>query len=100
MQYAKNAADDFAESLEDWLRNLDEKYSLTPAAHEVVQAVINDPRHASFASAAELAKKAEVNVATITRTAQSLGFSGWGSAIRTMYGMRTLHRRACPMRTS
>lgn len=77
MQYAKNAADDFAESLEDWLRNLDEKYGLTPAAHEVVQAVINDPRHASFASAAELAKKAEVNVATITRTAQSLGFSGW-----------------------
>jgi len=77
MQYAKNTADDFAESLEDWLRNLDEKYGLTPAAHEVVQAVINDPRHASFASAAELAKKAEVNVATITRTAQSLGFSGW-----------------------
>jgi len=77
MQYAKNAADDFAESLEDWLRNLDEKYGLTPAAHEVVQAVINDPRHASFSSAAELAKKAEVNVATITRTAQSLGFSGW-----------------------
>lgn len=77
MQYAKNAADDFAEPLEDWLRNLDEKYGLTPAAHEVVQAVINDPRHASFASAAELAKKAEVNVATITRTAQSLGFSGW-----------------------
>ncbi|UXS04668.1 MurR/RpiR family transcriptional regulator [Agrobacterium tumefaciens] len=77
MQYAKNAADTFAESLEDWLRNLDERYSLTPAAHEVVQAVINDPRHASFASAADLAQKAEVNVATITRTAQSLGFSGW-----------------------
>ncbi|WP_223567565.1 MurR/RpiR family transcriptional regulator [Agrobacterium tumefaciens] len=77
MQYAKNAAGTFAESLEDWLRNLDERYSLTPAAHEVVQAVINDPRHASFASAADLAKKAEVNVATITRTAQSLGFSGW-----------------------
>ncbi|MDS7594238.1 MurR/RpiR family transcriptional regulator [Agrobacterium tumefaciens] len=77
MQYAKNTADTFAESLEDWLRNLDEKHSLTPAAHEVVQAVINDPRHASFASAADLAQKAEVNVATITRTAQSLGFSGW-----------------------
>lgn len=77
MQYAKNAADIFVESLEDWLRSLDEKHSLTPAAHEVVQAVINDPRHASFASAADLAKKANVNVATITRTAQSLGFAGW-----------------------
>ncbi len=77
MQYAKNAAGDFAGTLEDWLRHLDEKFSLTPAAHEVVQAVINDPRHASFASATELAQKADVNVATITRTAQSLGFSGW-----------------------
>lgn len=77
MQYAKNAASSFAQPLEDWLRDLDEKHSLTPAAHEVVQAVINDPRQASFASAAELAKRANVNVATITRTAQSLGFSGW-----------------------
>ncbi|CUX06838.1 MurR/RpiR family transcriptional regulator (plasmid) [Agrobacterium rosae] len=77
MQYAKNAASEFMQSLEDWLRHLDEKHELTPAAHEVVQAVINDPRHASFASAAELAMRANVNVATITRTAQSLGFSGW-----------------------
>lgn len=77
MQYAKNAASEFIQSLEDWLRHLDEKHELTPAAHEVVQAVINDPRHASFASAAELAMRANVNVATITRTAQSLGFSGW-----------------------
>lgn len=77
MQYAKNAAGTFAESLEDWLRDMDVRCSLTPAAHSVVQAVIRDPRHASFASAAELAKRAEVNVATITRTAQNLGFSGW-----------------------
>lgn len=77
MQYAKNAAGSFAESLEDWLRDIEEKCGLTPAAHEVVQSVINDPRHASFASAAELAKLSGVNVATVTRTAQSLGFSGW-----------------------
>lgn len=77
MQYTNNTAPDFEEPLEDWLRNLDEKHSLTPALHEVVQAVINDPRHASFASVADLAKKANVNVATITRTAQNLGFSGW-----------------------
>ena len=77
MQYAKNAADALMPSLEDWLRSLEDKHGLSPAAHSVVQAVINDPRFASFASASELANAANVNVATITRAAQSLNFSGW-----------------------
>ncbi|MGD9865041.1 MAG: MurR/RpiR family transcriptional regulator [Pseudodonghicola sp.] len=63
--------------LEDWLRWTADRNDLSAAAHRTVQAMIEDPEAAAFASARELAGKAGVNVATVTRAAQALGFQGW-----------------------
>lgn len=51
----------------------------TPAAGaaRVIRALDGDPRMASYASTAAVAQVAEVNVGTVVRTAQLLGFSGW-----------------------
>jgi DNA-binding MurR/RpiR family transcriptional regulator len=43
----------------------------------VLEVLLTQPRRASFASTAELAALAAVNTATVTRTAQALGFAGW-----------------------
>nr|WP_236789400.1 MurR/RpiR family transcriptional regulator [Amycolatopsis sp. GM8] len=43
----------------------------------VVQVLRTHPRLASFGSTADIARRAGANVATVTRTAQALGFAGW-----------------------
>ncbi|PZG20244.1 MurR/RpiR family transcriptional regulator [Nonomuraea aridisoli] len=66
-----------ADSFEDWLRERLPERGLRGKAAVVVELLLSQPRRASFASAGELAQVAGVNVATVTRTAQALGFAGW-----------------------
>lgn len=64
-------------TVQDWVDSRAEGTSLGPAAHRVVKIVSTQPHLASYASTAELADRAGVNVATVVRTARVLGFSGW-----------------------
>jgi len=61
----------------DWIEEALAGGRLGRAAERVVAVLRDEPRFASYASTAELAARAEVNVATVVRTAQQLGFSGW-----------------------
>jgi DNA-binding MurR/RpiR family transcriptional regulator len=47
------------------------------ATERVLHVLRDEPRFASYATAAEVALRAEVNVATVVRAAQQLGFTGW-----------------------
>jgi DNA-binding MurR/RpiR family transcriptional regulator len=60
-----------------WLSELTGKHDLTPKGTKIAHFLETNPRHASFVSASDLAEKLAVNVATVVRFAQSLGFSGW-----------------------
>jgi DNA-binding MurR/RpiR family transcriptional regulator len=66
-----------ADGFEDWLRRRVPERGLRPKAAAVLEVLLSQPRRASFGSTAELAQLARVNVATVTRTAQALGFAGW-----------------------
>lgn len=60
-----------------WLENLTAQRRLSPGAKAVLGAVADNPEQASYCSAAILAEAAGVNVATVVRAAQAIGFSGW-----------------------
>jgi DNA-binding MurR/RpiR family transcriptional regulator len=68
---------DADDGLEYWLRGRLPPRGLRPKSAAVLEVLISQPRRASFGSTAELAQLAGVNVATVTRTAQALGFAGW-----------------------
>lgn len=70
-------APDAVEHIEDWLRALAAKASLSKAPRAVIQAVIADPAFASYASLSSLSERAGVDNATVTRAAQGLGYDGW-----------------------
>jgi DNA-binding MurR/RpiR family transcriptional regulator len=61
----------------EWLAGLIDNVRLTPRAHDVARILATNPRAGAFAPASQLAKEAGVNVATVVRFAQALGFSGW-----------------------
>lgn len=87
-QDAKDVSSPRVRQIEDWLRGLEETGRLSQGGHAVVQAAVQDPKFASYASAAQIAGLAQVNVATVTRTAQAVGFAGWPDwrqEIRTRY---------------
>ncbi|GAB3493725.1 MurR/RpiR family transcriptional regulator [Nocardiopsis coralliicola] len=63
----------------DWIETALAGGRLGRAAERVIRVLRDEPRFASYASTAELAGRAEVNVATVVRAAQQLGFSGWPS---------------------
>ncbi|MCE7001913.1 MurR/RpiR family transcriptional regulator [Kibdelosporangium philippinense] len=65
------------DGFEDWLRDRLPERGLRPKSAAVLEVLVSQPRRASFGSTAELAQLAGVNVATVTRTAQALGFAGW-----------------------
>ena len=71
---AETDADD---GFEAWLRDRLPPRGLRPKAAAVLEVLVSQPRRAAFGSAGELARLASVNVATVTRTAQALGFAGW-----------------------
>ncbi|MFC4006105.1 MurR/RpiR family transcriptional regulator [Nonomuraea purpurea] len=66
------------DSYEDWLRaRVPAGRGLRGKAAAVLELLLSQPGRASFGSAGELSQLAGVNVATVTRTAQALGFAGW-----------------------
>ncbi|MCP2165006.1 MurR/RpiR family transcriptional regulator [Goodfellowiella coeruleoviolacea] len=65
------------DAVEHWLRGRVPERGLKPKAAAVLEVLLSQPRRACFGSAADLAELAGVNVATVTRTAQALGFAGW-----------------------
>ncbi|WP_219417115.1 MurR/RpiR family transcriptional regulator [Pseudonocardia nigra] len=65
------------QQVRSWVRELAAGRTVGPAAARVLEIIEVDPRHASYASTAELAERADVNVATVVRLAQQLGFRGW-----------------------
>jgi DNA-binding MurR/RpiR family transcriptional regulator len=65
------------DGFEGWLRDRLPERGLRPKSAAVLDVLVTQPRRASFGSTAELAQLAGVNIATVTRTAQALGFAGW-----------------------
>lgn len=65
------------DGFESWLRGRVPERGLRSKGASVLQVLLTQPRRASYSSAAEAAELAGVNVATVSRTAQTLGFSGW-----------------------
>lgn len=63
--------------LNDWLESLTLDRKVSSGTRFVVAAIKADPGAASYLSAQKLADRASVNVATVVRAAQFLGFSGW-----------------------
>ncbi|MBW8739240.1 MAG: MurR/RpiR family transcriptional regulator [Streptomyces turgidiscabies] len=61
----------------EWLAELRKGRAASPKIAAVLDVIASQPRLASYASAAEVADRAEVNTATVVRAAQSLGFDGW-----------------------
>lgn len=61
----------------DWLSDLLRQGRLTPKGRVVAQFIAGNPRLASFSSASDLGERVGVNVATVVRFAQNLGFRGW-----------------------
>ncbi|MHA6804705.1 MurR/RpiR family transcriptional regulator [Salinifilum ghardaiensis] len=64
-------------SVETWIDEFVRQNPLGAQASRVVQVLNSQPRFASYATARDLADRAGVNISTVTRTAQGLGFSGW-----------------------
>lgn len=57
---------------------LAERFSaLPPKQQQVARILVEDPSFVAFASAAEVAERANVDAATVVRSCQSLGYAGW-----------------------
>jgi DNA-binding MurR/RpiR family transcriptional regulator len=63
-------------TFESWLASLHGETS-TPAARSVLNILMRQPERASHATANVIADAAGVNVASVTRAAQALGYQGW-----------------------
>ncbi|WP_116204652.1 MurR/RpiR family transcriptional regulator [Amycolatopsis circi] len=64
-------------TIEAWLAGRDGRDALGAPAERVVHVLVRTPQFASYSSAREVAERAGVNVSTVVRTAQQLGFEGW-----------------------
>ena len=65
-------------SIEDWLNeHVDTAAPLGTQSVRVLDVLRTQPRFASHASTAAVASAANVNVSTVVRAAQALGYSGW-----------------------
>lgn len=59
-------------------RVINERFaSLAPKQQLVARCVLEDPVFVTFASTADLAERAGVDAATVVRTCQALGYTGW-----------------------
>jgi DNA-binding MurR/RpiR family transcriptional regulator len=75
----------------EWIENQMGDARLGPKAQRVRHVLATQPSFCSYATAAEVAERAEVNGATVVRFAQSLGFAGWPqfqAEFRSMYVVR------------
>ncbi|MGO2659966.1 MurR/RpiR family transcriptional regulator [Mycetocola reblochoni] len=64
-------------TIESWLSARTATTALGTQAERVVQVLARSPQFACYASAREVAERAGVNVSTVVRTSQQLGFAGW-----------------------
>jgi DNA-binding MurR/RpiR family transcriptional regulator len=64
-------------SIEAWPAGRTTRGARGPQAERVAHVLVRAPQFASYASAREVAERAGVNVSTVVRTAQHLGFDGW-----------------------
>ena len=64
-------------TIEAWLAGRKGYQALGPQAGQVVHVLVRAPQFATYSSAREVAERAGVNVSTVVRTAQQLGFEGW-----------------------
>ncbi|MFJ4783047.1 MurR/RpiR family transcriptional regulator [Streptomyces sp. NPDC088794] len=64
-------------TIESWLAERTTRGALGPQAERVAHLLARAPQFASYSSAREIAERAGVNVSTVVRTAQQLGFEGW-----------------------
>jgi DNA-binding MurR/RpiR family transcriptional regulator len=64
-------------SFEAWVAGLERAESLTHKGRAVLKVLRTQPRLSAFASARALAAEAGVNVGTVTRASQAIGFAGW-----------------------
>lgn len=66
-------------TIQEWATTLADAADLGPKAVRVVEVIKTQPHLAAYASTADMAARAGVNVATVVRAAQGLGYSGWPS---------------------
>jgi DNA-binding MurR/RpiR family transcriptional regulator len=64
-------------TIEAWLAGRTTRGALGLQAERVAHVLVRAPQFASYSSAREVAERAGVNVSTVVRTAQQLGFDGW-----------------------
>ncbi|WP_116951901.1 MurR/RpiR family transcriptional regulator [Jiangella endophytica] len=74
---------------EDWLASLSDRAPSKGAARGVVTVMTHQPEYASYASASEIARIANISVGGVTRGAQRLGYPGW-PALREEFRARYL----------
>jgi DNA-binding MurR/RpiR family transcriptional regulator len=79
----------------EWLRERASRFSLSPKARAVLEVLATQPRMSTYGSTQQIASAAAVNVATVTRAAQALGFSGW-PALQTELRARYLTSLSVP----
>lgn len=65
------------ESLINWLESLAAQAPTTRSTEKLRNALAQNPSRASYASISEVSRLAEMNMAAVTRTAQTWGFAGW-----------------------
>lgn len=68
-------------SVSAWIDKLVDGRKPSPALGRVVAVLRADPELCAFATTGQLASVAGVNIGTVTRTAQFLGFSGWPALV-------------------
>ncbi len=64
-------------SVEAWIEERASRTSIGAQASRVLGVLASQSRFASYATARQVADQAGVNISTVTRTAQGLGFTGW-----------------------
>ncbi|MCM2389799.1 MurR/RpiR family transcriptional regulator [Streptomyces albipurpureus] len=74
---ASENPDGVGTTVAQWLDGLTDEVPLGPKAVLVRQVLTTQPTYCSYATAADVAERAEVNPATVVRFAQSLGYAGW-----------------------
>lgn len=73
------STDESSSSFELWVTQLSQQPDLTTKGRAVLTVLRTQPEVSAYASTRVLAERAGVNIGTITRTAQTLGFSGWSA---------------------
>jgi DNA-binding MurR/RpiR family transcriptional regulator len=68
---------DESTTFERWIIGLSESGSLTAKGKEVLSVLRTQPRMCAFGITKDIAARAGVDIATITRAAQALGYPGW-----------------------